>query len=175
MGSTTAQSFRFLFDTESADGSSMKVEGALAATAMYMKSTVVSADGKKQETEIYYVDEYMYTKDSSGQWQKLPFKQTQLLDLMKTFDFNKLLKEAQDEGDLELKLVGADVVRGVPCAKYEFVSKDPDSTGKGFLYLGVTDGLIYRMEGESTSTEGLTKVFMEYWDYNKDIVIETPI
>ena len=176
MGSTQIKSYRFIFETASADGSKMNVEGAVTATDMHMKSTTVAPDGSKQEADMYKVGKYLYNKDSSsGQWTKIEVGETQALATIGMFDFNKALKEAQDKGELDMKLVGGGVVRGVPCAKYEFVSKDPDSEGKGFLYLGIADGLIYRMEGESTSTQGTDKVFMEYWDYNKGFSIEPPI
>lgn len=175
MGSTAITSFRFMFETSSADESKMSVEGALTPKAMYLKTSTTEAGGTPQESEIYYIDNYMYTKDPTGGWQKIEFDLSQALSMMQVFDFNKLLKEAQDAGDLTMSPVGIAEVRGVSCMKYEFTSKDPDSVGKGFIYLGIADGLIYRVEGDSTNDEGVAKIFMEYWDYNKDFVIEPPI
>lgn len=175
MGSTAVTSFRFMFETTGADGTKTNAEGALTPKAIYLKTSTMEAGGTPQESEYYYIENYMYTKDPTGGWQKIEFDLSQALSMMQTFDFNKLLKEAQNAGEFTMNPVGVAEVRGVACTKYEFTSNDPDSAGKGFIYLGIADGLIYRMEGDSTSDEGATKVFMEYWDYNKDFVIEPPI
>jgi hypothetical protein len=174
LGTTQFKSFRFTVEMTQSDGQSTKAEGARTATAMYLKTSLVEADGTKQEMELYYVGEYMYT-NVGGTWQKLQVG-AMPTDLVDAFDFNKVLKDAQDKGELALKPVGPVLVRGVACMKYEFIIKDPTSNGQGSASLGIADGLLYRLEGESTNAEGVTnKILFECWDYNKDFTIEPPI
>ncbi len=175
LGSTPITSFRFMAEMKDNKGETMKLEGERTPTAMHLKVTQVKADGTKEEQELYYVDKYMYVKGEDGQWQKLEVG-AMPTETVEAFDFNKVLKEAQDKGDLELKVIGPAVVRGVPCMKYQFVMKDPENKGEGAVYLGLADGLIYRMEGQTTSSEGgSTQVVYECWDYNKDFTIQPPI
>jgi len=175
LGSTQIKSFRFMVEMTDSKGETMTVEGARTPTAMYFKVVQVKADGTKEEQELYYVDKYMYIKGEGNQWQKVEVG-AMPLDTMEAFDFNKILKESQDKGELDLQIVGPAMVRGMACVKYKFVVKDPEEKGEGFVYLGLTDGLVYRMEGESTNSEGVTsKVLFECWDYNKDFTIEPPI
>jgi len=175
LGSTPITSLRFLAEIKDDKGETMTLEGERTPTAMHFKVTTVKADGTKEEQELYYVDKYMYMKDQDGKWQKIEVG-AMPAETVEAFDFNKLLKEAQDKGELELKGVGPAVVRGVACMKYQFVMKDPKNKGEGAVYLGLTDGLIYRMEGQSTNSEGVTSnVVYEAWDYNKDFTIQPPI
>lgn len=174
LGSTTITSFRFSVEMTTGDKESTNAEGERTPTAFHLKSTQVKADGTTETMEIYYVEGYMYT-NVGGQWQKVQIGQMPT-EALAALDFNALLKAEQAKGNLSLKPVGADIVRGVPCVKYEFVMTDPSEKGQGFAYIGLTDGLVYRIEGQTTDDQGvISKVTWESWDYNKDIVITPPI
>ncbi|MBU0495957.1 MAG: hypothetical protein KKA73_23270 [Chloroflexi bacterium] len=174
LGSTAITSLRFMFESKSSTGETMQVEGAQTASAMYMKMTQINSDGTSESQALYYVGEFMYYQEGE-EWQKIEVGATPTFSI-DDFDFNKTLKEAQDNGTLQLKPAGVGTVRGVACAKYDFVSTEGETTGTGSIYQGITDGLLYRMEGESKGTDGTTsQVVAEFWDYNQNFSIEPPI
>lgn len=169
LGLVEVTSFCFVFETSS-EGEKVQMQGVWTTTAVYVKRTTTGADGSTAEVEAYYVDGTLYINQAGGgQKSQFDARQDRVLEALGVFDFNRLLQEAQAAGELSLTPVGAAEVRGVACTKYEFQDRGSRAVGKGFLYLGRADGLVYRLEDATAGT------FLEYWDYNADVDIEPPI
>jgi hypothetical protein len=123
-------------------------------------------------TEIIVVGKNSYQK-VNGQWMTFPMDIGSLVQ--------SLSSQASDDAiaaTSEQKLVGPDVLDGVPMLVYSYVSKakfgDVETTGNVKVWIGVADGLPHKqvVEGEAMGYKSTTT---QYMTYDPTIKIEAPM
>ncbi|MBU0495955.1 MAG: hypothetical protein KKA73_23280 [Chloroflexi bacterium] len=173
--SIPVRAYRFAVQTTRLDGSdpqTMTVQGAWTGESLHTITTVVLADGNREETEVYVVDGRTVWRTGAGPWQTVQ-NDTVPPDKL---DINRLLVQARAGAGLDLEFVETVIVRGVVCQKYQYRTLDGSDREQGFVYVSVASGLIHRLEGEIIGPTGPTaRLLLEQWDYNTDIVIQLPV
>lgn len=123
-----------------------------------------------------------YQKPAAGQWIKSPFDFSEMIF---AFMDPKALAEFQNSIVVSaVKFVGPDLIDTKPMFVYQYSSVlkglgpgGSDINGTQKMWVGVTDGLPYKLEGDQDSavTAGAKTHSLITYDYDPNIKIEPPI
>jgi hypothetical protein len=173
------QSFRFVMvitDTLATGAEVTRTEGEWTTKGMHQTTVISTAEGD-QKMEMFLVGNDLYFQDAQGNWQKEASGNPEFHVLMNP---TLVLKQTQENGELTLTPLGTSTVNGVACARYRVstpadVAEAGSLFTQGIVYVGLTDGWVYRFEFERTD-EGLhSQGIMACYDYNTTIAIQPPM